>query len=163
MLSNVGATASRKMLGFANAVKGADRAGVNAGALILTNSVRAAIAAAAPGSRLHGVGRKGAKVGARYNVIGVDHPTALIQASGPLQLIERPTSAHRIEPRSKPGSRRRGARALTFDGVARGGVNHPGSHKPKHPFAKGIEAGIPLAREAIVNRYSTAAIKGFKS
>jgi hypothetical protein len=164
MISDVGSTANRKMLGFAKAVKGADRAGVTAGALILTNSIRAAIAAAAPGSRLHGVGRKGAKVGAGYNVVGSEHPTALIQARGPVHFLERPTGPHTIEPRSKPGSRRRGAKALTINGDVRARViNHPGSHKPKQPFKKGVETGLPVARQAIVDRYTTAAVKGLKS
>lgn len=123
---------------FASALPGelarAQQRGIRAGALAVTRSIRAETAQATGGdSRLSGVGRRGARVGARYDVKGVTNPTALIRATGPFQLIEHDTSAHPIRPRR----RRRGGRLRLADGSFRAGVRHPGT-RAKRPFARGV-------------------------
>lgn len=122
------------------------RKGVNEAALTVTLSTRAEIATATKGSnRLSGVGLRGAKVGAGFDVKGTQNPTALIRARGPLHLIERDTKAHVVAPRRKQA-------------LFGAGFDHPVSHpirtpgtKGKHPFEKGVDRAIPVA-EAIVHR-----------
>ena len=90
--------------------------------------------------RLSGVGKKGAKVGARYDVKGSTNPTALITATGPMQLIERDTKAHTI-----PKPRRRGRkRYAVIDGHAYASAQHPGT-RGKRPFEKGWRRAAPQA------------------
>lgn len=63
-------------------------------ALTVTREVRAAIARDSGGdSKLSGVP---GRVGASFTVGGGGHPTALIKASGPMQLIESDTQSHTI-------------------------------------------------------------------
>lgn len=140
------------LAGFATAMAGlpgridkANRIAVNRSALAITADVRAAILASTGDSRLSGVGRSGAKVGARYDVKGAGNPTALIRATGPLHLIERPTSAHPIRPRAR--RRRRSTRppALVVNGHPYASVDHPGSRRPSRPWERGTNSGIPKA------------------
>lgn len=106
----------------------------NKAALHITNSVRDQVRADSGGDmRLSGVGLRGARVGARYDVKGIGNPTALVRATGPMQLLERDTSAHVILPR-----RRRGKRAiLTPDGPRRS-AHHPGT-SGKRTWSKAVE------------------------
>lgn len=122
----------------------AQATGVRKAALHTTQKVRAEIRSATGGSmRLSGVGKRGAKVGARFDVKGSTNPTALIRANGPIQLIERDTSAHTILPRSgrrgKGRRRLRGAKALKIGGRFAASAQHPGT-RGKHPFAEGVDA-----------------------
>lgn len=135
-------------------------------ALIVTNSARDQIRTASGGDNvLSHVGKRGSRVGARFDVKGTHNPTALVRAFGPLQLIERDTKPHTILPagvgratgRSK-GARRAAKQELfnaLFGGSfsARGSkavplrtpygpryrVQHPGT-TGKHPFEKGVTA-----------------------
>jgi hypothetical protein len=115
-------------------------AGVRKSALLITRSIRDEIRTATGGdSRLSGVGRRGARVGARFDVKGSVNVTALIRATGPMQLIEFDTSPHDIQGRK----RRRAARGGGKVGVLRfadGGfsmtAHHPGT-TGKHPFRRG--------------------------
>jgi hypothetical protein len=92
--------------------------------------------------KLRGVGKKGAKIGVRYDLVG---ETALVRATGPFHLIERDTKAHR-EPKVR-GSRAR-KRLLVIPGVGvRASANHPGT-KGKHPWAKGVLVAVPIAERA---------------
>lgn len=136
------------MAQFANQMRDApevlrtqERAGVNQSALAITNTLRDYIRAASGGDmRLSGVGRRGAKVGARFDVKGTTNPTALIRATGPLHLVEGNTSAHRIP---REGRRRRGrARVVVVNGHPYAYVNHPGTWG-KRPWARGSAVGIP--------------------
>lgn len=105
--------------------------------------------------RLSGVGKRGARVGARYDIKGSTNPTALIRALGPIQLIERDTKPHLIVPRasfvtrggvrvrqgrrSAAGRRLRGGRtALLIGGNLRASAEHPGT-KGQHPFQRGAQ------------------------
>ncbi len=116
--------------------------GVSKAALTVTQGIRSEIRAVTGGSnRLSGVGRRGARVGARYDVKGSINPTALIIATGPMQLLEHDTRPHGITPKR----RRRGGRAkalkLTNGQFARS-AQHPGT-KAKTPFEKGWKRTAP--------------------
>lgn len=121
------------------AMQRGQRRGVNKAALHVTRSVRREIVLVTGDNRLSGVGRRGAKVGAGYNVRGRVNPTALISARGPLHLIERDTGAHSIEPRRKRarGNRKRRA-ALKFGATYATAVDHPGT-RGQRPFGKGVD------------------------
>jgi hypothetical protein len=69
------------------------------------------------------------KIGVRYDIKGNGpRAVALVRYTGPAHLVNNPTKPHRIEPRIRPGSRRRrGARALTINGNVRSWANHPGT------------------------------------
>lgn len=128
---------------YPDRLRKANRVAINRAALAVTNEIRQQIVAATGDSRLSGVGRSGARVGARFDVKGSVNPTAIIRATGPLHLVERPTSAHRIEPRRR---RRRGRPgAVVVDGHPYAYVNHPGAHSFRQPWAKGVNAGLPMA------------------
>lgn len=51
--------------------------------------------------RLSGVGAKGARVGVRYDVKGVDNPVGIVQWYGPIHLAAFGTKAHDIKPKKK--------------------------------------------------------------
>lgn len=106
-------------------------------------SVQTQLAAAGvQNGKLRGVGKRGAKIGVRYDVAG---DTALVRATGPFQLIERDTKAHRI-PKVRGARARKRVVAIPGVGV-RAWANHPGT-KGKHPWAKGVVAAIPVQHKA---------------
>lgn len=111
----------------------AEQRAVRKSALAVTGGVRDEIRAATGDMRLSGVGRRGAKVGARYTVAGAK---ATIRATGPLQLIERPTRPHPIAPRKRRNGKRKALRLA--DGRFVASVQHPGT-RGKYPWSKGIE------------------------
>jgi hypothetical protein len=85
--------------------------------------------------RMSRVGRKGARLGVRYDVKGTDNATALVRATGPWQLIEGPTKPHEIT--SKAGRRGRGRRKpISTPYGPRMSAQHPGT-RGKHPWQKG--------------------------
>lgn len=106
-------------------------------------SVQSQMAAAGvQNGKLRGVGKRGAKIGVRYDTIG---DKALVRATGPFHLLERDTKAHTI-PKTR-GARAR-KRVVVIPGVGvRAYANHPGS-KGKHPWEKGVVAAIPIQRKA---------------
>lgn len=118
----------------------AQRRGVQKAALLVTREIRVQIRAASGGdNRLSGVGRRGARVGAKYDVRGTVNPTALIRATGPLHFLEHPTGPHRIDTvRGRKDTKRRGrAKALRLaNGRFFASVMHPGT-TPSRPFYKG--------------------------
>lgn len=128
--------------------------------------VKTAVTKLAPG-RLRGVGKKGAKLGVRYNVGTYNgEAKSLVYVTGPWHLIERDTRAHIIPALKGQKSSQRGAQRATkgrMYGPAFGGVKakpqvivigknvramafHPGT-QGKHPFDKGV-----LASRAAVKR-----------
>lgn len=112
-------------------------------AMAVKKSVQAQLAAAGvQNGKLRGVGKRGAKVGVRYDMAG---KKALVRATGPFQLIERDTKAHQI-PRAR-GARARKRYAVIPGVGVRAYANHPGT-KGKHPWAKGVVAAIPVAEKA---------------
>src|SRR4051812_10988285 len=74
-------------------------AGIRSAALTTVAVIRSETAAAAPGMRLRGVGRRGAKIGVGFDVVGTANPTALIRARGPYHLLERATKPHPVAAR----------------------------------------------------------------
>jgi hypothetical protein len=131
--------------------------GVRAAALYVTTGIRGEIRSASGGdNRLSGVGKRGARVGAKYDVKGTVNPTAIIKAIGPLHFLEHDTSPHEIRPRALRGrgSRKRftGNRALKFkNGLFAASAQHPGTGA-KRPFEKGYlktrdQAGVLYDKE----------------
>jgi len=124
-----------------DALQRAQIAGVTKSALLVTTAIRGEIRAATGDNRLSGVGARGARVGAKYDVKGQVNPSAIISAKGPLHLIERDTSPHLIIPRGrrvgKRGRRLKGGQVLHMaNGGYAASALHPGT-RGKHPFERG--------------------------
>lgn len=113
------------------AIDGAAKDGVRKSALFVKQSVISEMHGV---SRLRGVGKKGAKIGVRFDVKGTQNPTALVRATGPFHLLERDTRAHDITPRKK--------KAINIGGNIRASAHHPGT-KGKGPWTKGIGRSLP--------------------
>jgi hypothetical protein len=131
-----------------------ERRTVQIAALAVKTSVTAQMAAAGvQNGKLRGVGKKGAKVGVRYDLLG---NTALVRATGPFHLLERDTKPHRIgQQKSLSGLPLVNAsgqdirkRYAVIPGVGvRAWANHPGT-KGKHPWEKGVIGAVPAAEKA---------------
>lgn len=123
-------------------IQNMDRNILNATALELKRSVQGTLAVAAPRGRLN-VGKKGAKVGVRFD-LPAPHK-AVVRMTGPAHLLESDTQAHRI-PRGTIGRGRRqraNTKKIFIPGVGvRAYANHPGT-RGKHPWAKGIRLSLP--------------------
>jgi hypothetical protein len=157
-----------------------------------TTSIRNSIDAVTSGGKLSGVGSKarraggGTRVGVKYDVR--DAPTsstAIVQATGPLQLIERDTSQHSI-PRTVSSRRLRTAagrlshkrettgRNLSSSAggkflgnpakhfAAMGPVSHPGT-KGKHPFERGALAAERAQQNEAIQQVAATMAKFFKA
>lgn len=162
----------------ADAVARVPSAGVNAGALLVTESVRASLGSIAPGLKLSGV-RGSGKIGARFIAgnTGEGRATALVVATGPVQLIERDTKAHDVFARAggttvlgldgtldsrRRGVQRGGKKALYgkgFEHPVMGRVHTSGT-RGQHPFEKGVEAAKPLVARAMSVALHRAIITG---
>lgn len=154
-LADLAASAART----AEALPAAQKRGVTRAALHVTKVVRSEIASATGGdSRLSGVGKKGARVGAKYDVVGEVNPSALIKGTGPLHLLERDTRAHLIWPKGRTfaatrrgGVRRRGTtRALKIGPGYAAYAAHPGT-RGKHTFERAWKAAAPEAARIFAN------------
>lgn len=126
-----------------NELRRLERNMVLVAAQAVKTSVQAQMASAGvQNGKLRGVGKRGAKIGVRYDALG---DKALVRATGPFHLIERDTKAHPIP--KKRGARAR-KRVVVIPGVGvRAWANHPGTHG-KHPWEKGVVAAIPIQRKA---------------
>lgn len=131
-------------------------------ALEVTNTIRAEIRTDSGGDMV--LSGMGAKVGARYSVRGGSSPTALISATGPMQILESDTQSHsilsggvgRAKGRSRAARRQAkqelynalfggqfsGARPLSTPYGPRYSVNHPGT-KGKKTWSRGVEKAAP--------------------
>lgn len=139
-VSRLPAELASKLRHAGGAIDGAARDGVFKAALLVKTSVVAQIGT----TRLRGVGRKGAKVGVRFDVKGQQNPTALVRATGPLHLLERSTRPHEIRPK------RRGGKAVVISGVGpRAYAHHPGT-KGKHPWERGLARALPQVPEVMM-------------
>lgn len=135
-------------------LKTAQGRGVQKAALETKNLINTEIRKVTGDMRMSGVGKRGAKVGARYDIKGSTNPTALVTAIGPIHLIERSVSPHLILPRASlvalggkrvrrgrraaSGRRLRGGRAaLAFGGGVYANAEHPGVRRSSGPFARG--------------------------
>lgn len=116
----------------------AQRQGVQRSALTITRAMRQEVKQATGGdNRLSGVGKRGARIGAKYDIKGSINPTAIVRATGPAQLVEHDVRAHSIAPRRRRGKARG---ALRFkDGSYAARASHPGT-KAKRPYEKGYLA-----------------------
>jgi hypothetical protein len=113
-----------------------ERRATNAAALEVKGVLLAEMRRAAPNLRLN-VGKRGKKIGVSYQP-GASSGTAVIRATGPVQLIESATKPHRI-----PRERRRGRRVVVIPGLGvRAWANHPGT-RGKHPWSKGVALAVP--------------------
>lgn len=157
MGSNVAAAVSSRLRKVAVEVDRASKPAVAKASLVLKKSVEREIVKVAPSKRLKGVGKRGAKVGVRYDIKGTRNPTSIVRATGPLHLIERPTKAHRI-----PRQRARGRQKVLAlpGGIFRRSVQHPGT-RGRRPFGKGIERGQPIALKALQHAERDALKRGF--
>lgn len=148
----------RKMDRTAVELARADRVAVERAAFTMKQYTLASLRRAAPSGRLRGVGKKGARLGVRYDVKGQRNPVALVRATGPWQFIENDTKAHQI-PKAR-GRRARKRYAVTPYGVfAR--VNHPGT-KGKHPWRLGVAAGTPRAEREVRSSVTGALARGLR-
>lgn len=114
------------------AIDGAAKDGVRKAALLVKTSVVSEMGGV---KSLRGVGRKGARIGVRFDVKGTGNPTALVRATGPFHLLERDTKPHEITPKRK--------QALKIGRGFASSVWHPGT-RGKHPWEKGINHAKPL-------------------
>jgi hypothetical protein len=133
--------AAAKFEKLAAGMKNLQKATLVEAAKTVQTAVRAELVAVGAGSgRLRGVGKKGGTIGVRYDVLGPDR--VVVRATGQFQLLESNTKAHRI-----PKMRSR-QRVVVIPGIGvRAWANHPGT-KGKHPWAKGVVIGVPLAGRA---------------
>lgn len=164
---------------YATAWQRANRDGVNKAALATKGLIVTQIGRATGGSmRLSGVGKKGSKLGVRYNVRGYyGNISAIVSATGALHLIERDTKAHEI-PRGSSSRRARTTsgrlsvkrvatgRSLSQgvrlknpqwqSGWATGPFEHPGT-KGKAPFEIGVRTAEPIVR-GVMRRAHTSSL-----
>lgn len=161
MPSTVGKQVGRKLDRTVGELKRAPRVAVTRAAQAMTTEVRQHIAGATGGdSRLSGVGRKGAKVGAGYKVLSANK--AIIQARGPLHLVERTNKDHAVVPKARRVARGGRVAMRMPDGRFRRGPIHVRGSKGKQPFEKGTRAGIPAAAQEIRQAFSAALRRGLK-
>lgn len=117
---------------------------VQIAALAVKTSVLAQMqVAGVTNGKLRGVGKKGAKIGVRYDFTGRD--TALVRATGPFHLLERDTKAHRI-PKVRGSRARKGV--VVIPGVGVRAFAQSRGTKGKHPWEKGVVAAIPIQEKA---------------
>lgn len=135
---------------------GAQREGVRAGALLVTNAVRAELRTAVPSGRLSGVGVRGARVSVGFDAPKSDkNPQALVRMRGPAHLVESPTRPHAIKHRRK--------RALAGGGFGpvAGVKQHPGT-RGKHPWAKGVAKAQPRVLGEMDKAVFASMVKAFR-
>jgi hypothetical protein len=110
--------------------------------------------------RLSRVGRRGAAIGARYDLRGQGRTTsAEVKATGPVPLLANPSKPHRI-PR-QGGRRRRGVIVIPGVGV-RAYANHPGT-RGKDSWNKGRERAEPRVRTVIGRKTDEVVKRAFLS
>lgn len=132
-------------------------------AKIYQTVIRSSINAIAPGGKMRNVGKSGARVGVKRTI--TSGHSAIVQATGPLHLLERDTKAHDIprtlgsrrlrtaagrlsQKRESTGKVLSGRKILVINGdFVMGPVHHPGT-KGRHPFDNGVAAAGPAAEIA---------------
>lgn len=146
------------------AIEGQTEAGVREAA----QATKAIFLAKLPTRVLRRVGKKGAKLGASYQVRGGQTPTAIVSFTGPVQLINNDTKAHKITPRglqtyergSRKGRAKNGAKALTIGGGLFVNADHPGTTGKKFFQAATREARV-VAPKAMADGQVRAVRKAF--
>jgi hypothetical protein len=144
-----------RLVSGGKAVTRANRVGVEKACLAGKNVMLANMVAALGGTRISGVGKKGAKVGVRYDVVGYVNPVGIIKYTGPVHLANSGTRPHEILPRrsqtTAKGNKRRGsASALSPKGNpwAAARVQHPGT--PGKKFAEKAEPVVLAQSKRII-------------
>ncbi len=169
----------KNMNALAAAMERTPRDVVAASARAYTTGIRSSINSVTNGGRLRGVGKKGARVGVKYTLFEGASPTAIVQATGPLQLIERDTKPHLIprvtgsrrlrtasgrlsKKRESTGRNVNGTTVLFFNNrYVTGPIGHPGT-RGKHPFEKGVNRVEVTAVAAAVTAFTNEIRSVFK-
>lgn len=135
----------------------AERDGINAASLQAKNIQLQELRAVTGDLRMSGVGTKGARVGARYDMLSLGKGS-VVYATGPVHLLERPSKPHEITTRRAKGRRRRGvtAKALGLPGQPYAKVQHPGVRNPRRPWARGFMRAKPVVDRTIRQQYGSA-------
>ena len=106
--------------------------------------------------RLRGVGKKGARIGVKYDIKGFGNPTALVRAYGPFHLYERDVKRHQVGVRAKAG-----LMTLPGDSQAAYGPFMAGGSKGKHSWEKGVAMSIPISRQVFRRALSASLRSSF--
>ncbi len=140
---------------FANELPKLERRTVEAAAaMVKSTAVSELRRAAGADLRLSGVGKRGARIGARYDR-GKSTSTAIVRALGPVQLVESNTKPHRV-PKKRTRGRRR---VVVIPGVGvRASANHPGT-RGKHPWARAMDRAIPKV-PAVMSAETSKTLRG---
>lgn len=145
---------ARRCESFAGDLRGVEKTATGKAALAVKTVTLAEMRTVAPTLKLSGVGKRGAKIGVSYTVGG---STAIVRATGPVQLIESDTKAHRM-PRTRVRGKRR---VVVIPGVGvRSSAQHPGT-KGQHPWRKGVEAARPLVGAVFAEQLGVSMRKVF--
>lgn len=167
------ATFSDALNRFDPSLRKAQRKGIEAASLIIKRAVEANLPDT---KKLSGVGKKGVKIGVRYDVKEyAGHDTSLVRAFGPVHLIESDTHPHQIPKKLGSGSSRKPSKTtsarvkvVVIPGFASAGsgagvfarVQHPGT-RGQHPWAKGMEEALPQIDGVFQAAVSDALVKTF--
>lgn len=136
---------ARKLRQAGGAIDGAAKDGVGKAALLVKTSVLGELGGR---TRLRGVGKKGAKIGVRYDIKGTGNPTALVRATGPFHLIERDTRPHDVSPKGK-------RKAINIPGIGpKAYATRAGGSKGRHPWEKGVNRALPIIPRVMMEEQS---------
>lgn len=135
----------------------AERSGINTASLQAKTIQIAELRAVTGDMRMSGVGTKGARVGARYDMLSGGRGS-VVYATGPVHLLERPIKAHTITTKASRGRRSRGprAKALGTPGHPVARVQHPGVRNPRRPWERGFMRAKPVVTRTIQRQYGSA-------
>lgn len=155
-LGNAGADFGRRLGKIAMAVDRGRRDTLTSAALAAKAEQERMIRRDSGGDmRLSGVGRRGAKVGARYDVRG---NRVEVKAIGPLHFVAHDTKAHRM-PRVR--GRRARRRYVVIPGVGvRAYAMHPGT-RGKDTWNRGREAAAPKVTKIMRSELANVVKRGF--
>ena len=107
-------------------------------------------------SRLSGVGKRGAKVGVRFDIRG---ERLTMKATGPLHFVANPMSPHRI-PRVRKTNRAK-RRVVVIPGVGvRAHARHPGT-KGKNTWRRGVTSARPKVTKVMRSETANIIKRGF--
>lgn len=138
------------------AIKNGEREMLTAGAVAAKRAQLEVMQRDAGGDlRLSHVGKRGARIGARFDLVAGE---AFVKATGPVPLLANPTKPHTI-----PRAGRRRPKGLLIPGVGvRASVNHPGT-KGKDTWNRGRESAQPKIRAAIGEKSDAIVRRAFLS
>ena len=158
-LAQMGVDVGRRMGKMSKAVDGARPKVLKAGAIGAVKVHRKIIKRDVGGdSRLSGVGKRGAKVGARFDIKGRDRVE--LKATGPLHLVNGPTSPHRI-PRERKTKRAKKRYAVIPGVGVRAYARHPGT-RAKRTWTRAVPKALSAATDEIREEYWRWIKAGFK-